>query len=120
MPEQSKPSWTARLYDRLVPSKRELIEKLTTAVHWADRRIPVGVRTLLGIPLMIGGVFSFLPVLGLWMLPAGAALVALDFPGLRRKLLGWLERQNAKHGGQAAKLPPRANDSDEPPREAAE
>ena len=115
MPEMPKPSWTARLYDRLVPSKREIFEKLTKAVHWADRKIPIGVRTLLGIPLMIGGILSFLPVLGLWMLPAGAALVALDFPGLRRRLLHWLERENAKHQPDASR-----SERDEPPRKAAE
>lgn len=115
MPESSEPSWRARLYDKLVPSKRDIFEKLTKAVHWADRRIPIGVRTVLGIPLMIGGMLSFLPILGLWMLPAGAALIALDFPVLRRRMLRWLERQNAKYQDETAR-----SDHDEPPQKASE
>ena len=98
MPTVSKRSWTTRLKDRWVPSKRELTEKLIHVVRWADRCIPRFVRTLIGIPLMIGGVFSFLPILGLWMLPVGAALIALDIPGLRRRLLAWLERLEARLG----------------------
>ncbi|MSO80140.1 MAG: hypothetical protein EXQ97_00490 [Alphaproteobacteria bacterium] len=60
------------------------------AVHWSDRQIPAGVRTLAGLPLIVGGVFSFLPVAGLWMLPVGLALIAPDMPALRRRLLSWV------------------------------
>lgn len=35
---------------------------------------------------MLGGVFAFLPVLGLWMLPLGFAIAALDV----KPLLKWL------------------------------
>jgi hypothetical protein len=31
----------------------------------------------------VGGLFSFLPVLGFWMLPAGLLLLAVDLPVLR-------------------------------------
>ena len=37
-------------------------------------RIPVAVLSI------VGGVFSFLPVLGLWMLPLGLLLLAHDVP----------------------------------------
>jgi hypothetical protein len=50
------------------------------------------VRLPLGIALMAGGVFSFLPILGLWMLPLGALLVGEDFPPLRRFTLHALGR----------------------------
>jgi hypothetical protein len=36
------------------------------------------VRIPLGIILVFGGIFSFLPVLGIWMLPLGLILLALD------------------------------------------
>jgi hypothetical protein len=36
------------------------------------------VRIPLGILLILGGVFSFLPVLGIWMLPLGLLLLAID------------------------------------------
>jgi Flp pilus assembly protein TadB len=41
-------------------------------------RIPVAVA------LVVGGIFSILPVLGLWMLPLGLLLIAYDVPWLRR------------------------------------
>jgi hypothetical protein len=41
-------------------------------------RIPVG-----GL-LIIGGLFSFLPILGIWMLPLGLLLLAKDVPFLKR------------------------------------
>ncbi len=41
------------------------------------------VRIPLAIVLMLGGVFSFLPVLGVWMLPLGLLVLAVDVPGLR-------------------------------------
>jgi hypothetical protein len=45
---------------------------------------------------MAGGVFSFLPILGIWMLPVGAVLVAKDIPPLRRpsaRMLAWVQRK---------------------------
>jgi hypothetical protein len=46
--------------------------------------------------LIFGGVFSFLPVLGIWMLPLGLLLLAVDMPTLRppmARLLQWIERR---------------------------
>ncbi|GGG65842.1 hypothetical protein GCM10011415_10790 [Salipiger pallidus] len=53
------------------------------------RRVPPGLRLLLGALLMVGGVFGFLPILGFWMIPLGVAVAALDVvplwrAGLRR------------------------------------
>ena len=36
------------------------------------------IRIPLGLILVLGGIFSFLPVLGIWMLPLGLLLLALD------------------------------------------
>ncbi|XDA97084.1 hypothetical protein AB1M95_13265 [Sulfitobacter sp. LCG007] len=52
------------------------------------RRVPPGVRLPLGILLIIGGIFGFLPVLGFWMIPLGVAVAALDVMPLWRRLLG--------------------------------
>lgn len=41
-----------------------------------------------GVLLIAGGVFSFLPGLGLWMLPLGLMLIAVDVPFLRRPVSG--------------------------------
>jgi hypothetical protein len=50
----------------------------------------------LAILLIAGGFFSFLPILGLWMLPLGLVLFAQDVPMLQgptAKMLGWIERK---------------------------
>ncbi len=53
----------------------------------------MGVRSVLGVLLVGAGFVGFLPVLGFWMAPLGAALIALDIPPLRRRLTRWIERQ---------------------------
>lgn len=54
------------------------------------------VRIPSGSLLIVGGVLSFLPLLGVWMLPLGLALLAEDVPALRfsrSKVLDWIERR---------------------------
>ena len=54
------------------------------------------VRIPAGLLLIVGGVLSFLPVLGIWMLPLGLALLAEDVPALRAsrsKVFDWIERR---------------------------
>ena len=41
-------------------------------------------RRALGIGLCAGGTFSFLPVLGLWMLPLGLVVLSADSHGIRK------------------------------------
>ncbi len=56
-------------------------------------------RVLLGGGLVVGGVFAFLPVLGLWMLPLGAAVLSIDLPPvrrLRRRTEVWWGRSGAR------------------------
>jgi hypothetical protein len=61
---------------REMPATRRFIHSL---LHGSLRllRIPAGIF------LVIGGVLSVLPVLGLWMLPLGLLLLAVDIPFLR-------------------------------------
>ncbi|MEO8756866.1 MAG: hypothetical protein ABI398_03800 [Devosia sp.] len=44
------------------------------------------VRVPLALLLLLGGVFSFLPVLGIWMLPLGLLVLAIDVPPLRKPI----------------------------------
>ncbi len=50
------------------------------------------VRIPLSVLLILGGIFSFLPVLGIWMLPLGLAVLAVDIPLLRRPVANVLVR----------------------------
>ena len=51
-------------------------------------------RIPMGLLLTVGGVLSFLPIAGLWMLPIGLALLADDvrlLRSLRSRALDWVE-----------------------------
>jgi hypothetical protein len=63
------------------------------AMRYGRRRLPRGVRALLGLVLIMGGVLGFLPILGFWMIPLGVGLLALDVPPLRRWIEHWLKRR---------------------------
>ena len=61
---------------RLMPVLRPPLTHLRRDV-WRPVRLP------LALLLTLGGFFWFLPILGLWMLPAGLLLLAVDLPRLR-------------------------------------
>jgi hypothetical protein len=42
------------------------------------------VRGILGIALVLGGIFSFLPVLGVWILPLGLVMLSIDSALIRK------------------------------------
>ena len=86
-------------------------QELDRHFAWFEARLPRGparfvawlrqpssrlVRIPLAILLILGGIFSFLPVLGIWLLPLGLLLFAQDFPMLQpplARLLAWVERK---------------------------
>jgi hypothetical protein len=73
-------------------------------VNWLRQPSSRLVRIPLAVLLILGGIFSILPVLGLWMLPLGLLLFAQDVPILQPPLIKalawiekkWTERQRAK------------------------
>lgn len=92
-----------RLFDRIqraVPPAARLLE-------WLRRPATRIVRIPVGILLILGGIFSFLPILGIWMLPLGLLLLALDIAFLRtpiaaaiirgtRRWMNWRRRQRSQ------------------------
>lgn len=54
------------------------------------------VRFPLALLLILGGLLSFLPVLGVWMLPLGLLLLAVDLPVLRGPLSALIIRFRRK------------------------
>ena len=56
------------------------------ALRWLREPQARWVRIPAGVLLVLGGIFSILPLLGLWMLPLGLLLLAVDIPFLRRPL----------------------------------
>jgi hypothetical protein len=86
---------------------------------WAGRKLhrlreprAVWVRVPAGVVLTGGGIFSFLPVLGIWMLPLGLALLAVDVPVMRGPLAralaftnGKIEQKSGRAAGQTRASP---------------
>jgi hypothetical protein len=69
-------------------------------LHWVRKPSSRLIRIPLAVLLILGGIFSILPVLGIWMLPLGLLLLALDVPALQRPLVKamlWVERKWAIH-----------------------
>lgn len=60
------------------------------------RTVPPGLRVVLGLLLMVGGVFAFLPVLGLWMIPLGIAVAALDV----KLFIDWMRGRERRRGSR--------------------
>ena len=81
-----------RLIDRLPPRPREMLHRLRQpSRRWL--RIPASLL------LIVGGMLAFLPILGVWMLPLGLALLAEDAPplrSLRSRILDWVERRHPR------------------------
>lgn len=64
-----------RQFDRL---QRKIPKFAATWLKRIRRPEARWIRIPLGVLLVLGGVFSFLPVLGIWMLPLGLLLLAVD------------------------------------------
>ena len=65
-------------------------------LNWVRKPESRILRIPLGILLLLGGVFSFLPILGVWMLPLGLLLLARDAPPVVRvanPMLRWVDRK---------------------------
>ncbi len=56
------------------------------------RNVPRGLRIFVGLLLIVGGIFGFLPVLGFWMIPLGIMVAAMDVQLFRR---WWRRRARA-------------------------
>lgn len=82
-----------RQFDRF---ERELPRWIGRSIRWLREPSSRWVRIPAGLALVAGGLFSILPLLGLWMLPIGLLLLAQDVPFLRRPMrraMLWVERR---------------------------
>lgn len=97
-----------RQFDRLERRTPDIASRLLARVRRPEAR---WIRIPLGILLVLGGIFSFLPVLGIWMLPLGLLLLALDLVFLQgpvnlaivrgtRKWSTWSRARRDKRAGR--------------------
>ena len=73
---------------------RRVPTRVSQFIRWLRKPSSFPARLAMAILLIVGGIFSFLPVLGLWMLPLGLLLIAQDVPFLQKPLVGtlaWIE-----------------------------
>jgi hypothetical protein len=85
-----------RLNRQLDRFERELPASLSRSMRWLREPSSRWIRIPAGLLLIAGGIFSILPLLGLWMLPLGLLLLAQDLSFLRRptrRALLWMERR---------------------------
>ena len=84
----------------------QTVPAMSGAIDWLLARQRRIIRVPIACLLILGGCLWFLPVLGLWMLPLGLLLLAVDIPGLqplvtgtivrtRRRIRPWLRRLRA-------------------------
>ena len=73
---------------------RRVPTRVSQFIRWLRKPSSFAARLAVAILLMLGGIFSFLPLLGVWMLPLGLLLIAQDVPFLQKPLvrsLAWIE-----------------------------
>lgn len=87
---------TAADWDKRVDHLSEkLPPRLRDALEWLREPSRQWLRIGAALLFIVGGVFSILPILGLWMLPLGLALLSQDIPWLKvplEKAARWIER----------------------------
>lgn len=79
-----------RLIERRLPMRFSRFLRLLRRPSMMPARIAVSIL------LIVGGLLSFLPVLGFWMLPLGLMVIAQDLPFLQKplvRLFHWCERR---------------------------
>ena len=79
-----------------------------SGLAWVLRPEAIWLRVPLALLLIASGFLGFLPILGFWMLPLGALLLAEDFPLVRRPTVRaieaverwWAQRRDPTKGKQ--------------------
>jgi hypothetical protein len=85
----------ARLDRQLDKLEEVLPDPPSNFLAWIRRPSHKLVRIPMAILLILGGIFSILPMLGAWMLPLGLMLLAIDIPFLQapvNRVILWTER----------------------------
>jgi hypothetical protein len=84
----------AELNDYCERIEKHLPDWSSRFLRWLRQPSNGNVRMLVAALLGLGALLSFLPVLGLWMLPLGLIIISQDLPFLRGPLVNafqWIE-----------------------------
>ena len=94
--------WLQRI--RRVVTRENIAHVTYVTLKWGNDHVPFGLRSVLGVVFVIGGVLGILPIVGFWMLPLGVALIALDLPWTRHRVHDWMVKLKAT--ADSARSPP--------------
>jgi hypothetical protein len=73
---------------------RRVPTAISRSIRWLRKPSSFPVRLVAALMLILGGIFAFLPILGLWMLPLGLLFIAQDVPFLQKpvvRAMAWVE-----------------------------
>lgn len=82
MPEKDEKKLN-RQFERI---QQKLPGPVSRFLRWLRKPSSRWIRIPAGVLLIVGGILSVLPILGLWMLPLGLLLLAQDLPFLQRPM----------------------------------
>lgn len=82
---------TERQADPLHRLTARLPRPARSGLAWVLRPEAIWLRVPLALLLIASGFLGFLPILGFWMLPLGALLLAEDFPPIRKPTVRAIE-----------------------------
>jgi hypothetical protein len=92
--------------------EQRLPPAMVRGLRWLRKPSSRWTRIPAGTALIVGGSLSFLPILGIWMVPLGLILIAQDVPPLRSptaRLLAWINARWPARGKRPhAKTNPRS------------
>jgi hypothetical protein len=87
---------------------RRLPTRMSASIEWLRKPSSFSARLIAALLLILGGFFSFLPILGVWMLPLGLMLIAQDLPFLQKPLVKTFKWVEAKWRWLKVKLEKRS------------
>jgi len=79
-----------RRFRRQLESSVRSMPRVQRFVDWLTAPHLILVRLPVAIFFILGGILWFLPVVGIWMLPIGLLLLAVDLPALRPRVSAWM------------------------------
>ena len=105
VPKQATARGMTELQLQSKPADRSEQPARTIRIFGRDLPMPRSrlARVLIGVGLVILGIFGFLPILGFWMIPLGLLVLSYEFATVRRarrRLQVWWEKRRRRGAGR--------------------
>jgi hypothetical protein len=96
MMDKTRTSGREQLDEAFEGLEREVPDRVAKVIRWLREPKAKWVRIPVGLALIAGGMFGFMPVLGFEFIPLGLLIIAIDIPFLQKpvaRLTLWLEHK---------------------------